>query len=121
VPSGVNAAKFDLSFTLRAHHEASGAAAGIDGTLGFSVDLFDEDTARQLAQRLARVLAAVAADPRTRIGEIDVLDPAERLPAASGVERHRAAAAAGHDRRAVRRPGQPGRRIGGGQCRPAGR
>ncbi|MFE7119663.1 amino acid adenylation domain-containing protein, partial [Streptomyces sp. NPDC057654] len=51
---------------------------GLDGGILYAADLFDEETAQALAARLARVLAQVAADPDTRLGDIDVLDGAER-------------------------------------------
>ncbi|MEV4258018.1 amino acid adenylation domain-containing protein, partial [Spirillospora sp. NPDC049652] len=66
-------AKFDLSLTLL---ERDGG--GLDGTLEYAADLFDEETARLLADRFARVLAQVAADPAVRLGDLDVLAPGER-------------------------------------------
>ncbi|MYZ16958.1 AMP-binding protein, partial [Streptomyces sp. SID337] len=43
-----------------------------------ATDLFDHATALSLADRLARVLQQVAADPDLRLSEIDLLAPAER-------------------------------------------
>ncbi|MBJ8343032.1 amino acid adenylation domain-containing protein, partial [Antrihabitans sp. YC3-6] len=45
----------------------------------YSTDLFDEVTVRGLAARFVRVLEAVCADPSVVVGDIDILDPAERL------------------------------------------
>ncbi|MGW4521908.1 amino acid adenylation domain-containing protein [Amycolatopsis sp. NPDC004378] len=70
--TGLRQAKFDLSFDLV---EAPG---GIDGDLEFSLDLFDEPTARTLTERLVRLMTAVVADPDRPLSRIDVLDPAER-------------------------------------------
>ncbi|WP_410642633.1 amino acid adenylation domain-containing protein [Amycolatopsis sp. lyj-346] len=70
--TGLRQAKFDLSFDLV---ETDG---GIDGDLEYSLDLFDEPTARTLTERLVRVLAAVVADPDRPLSRIDVLEPAER-------------------------------------------
>ncbi len=70
--TGLRQAKFDLSFDLVE------TADGIDGDLGYSLDLFDEPTARTLTERLVRVLAAVVADPDRPLSRIDVLDPVER-------------------------------------------
>ncbi|MFE2431941.1 non-ribosomal peptide synthase/polyketide synthase [Streptomyces sp. NPDC059373] len=45
--------------------------------LDYRPDLFDEAAVRTLVERVQRVLAQMAADPRTRVGQIDVLDEAE--------------------------------------------
>ncbi|MFI5589850.1 amino acid adenylation domain-containing protein [Amycolatopsis sp. NPDC051758] len=70
--TGLRQAKFDLSFDLVETTE------GIEGDLEFSLDLFDEPTARTLTERLVRLMTAVVADPDRRLSRIDVLDPAER-------------------------------------------
>ena len=70
--TGLRQAKFDLSFDLVE------TAEGIEGDLEFSLDLFDEPTARTLTERLVRLMTAVVADPDRRLSRIDVLDPAER-------------------------------------------
>ncbi|MFI1016710.1 amino acid adenylation domain-containing protein [Streptomyces sp. NPDC020965] len=71
---GQTTAKFDLSFDFVERPGGGGA----DGVLEYSTDLFDAATARSFAERLLRVLRAVAADPGVRIGRIDVLGDAER-------------------------------------------
>jgi amino acid adenylation domain-containing protein len=76
VPPGV--AKFDLAFDLSAHLDAAGRPAGIAGVLEHSVDLFDRATAEDLARRLVRLLAHVAAEPDQPISRIELLDPRER-------------------------------------------
>ncbi|WP_436386012.1 amino acid adenylation domain-containing protein [Amycolatopsis sp. MEPSY49] len=70
--TGLRQAKFDLSFDLV---ETPG---GIEGDLEFSLDLFDEPTARTLTERLVRLMTAVVADPDRPLSRIDVLEPAER-------------------------------------------
>ncbi|WP_086851675.1 non-ribosomal peptide synthetase, partial [Amycolatopsis kentuckyensis] len=70
--TGLRQAKFDLSFDLVE------TADGIDGDLEYSLDLFDEPTARTLTERLVRVLAAVVADPDRPLSRLDVLDAPER-------------------------------------------
>ncbi|WP_211770319.1 non-ribosomal peptide synthetase [Kutzneria sp. CA-103260] len=72
--TGLRQAKFDLSFDLV---ETAGAD-GIDGELEFSLDLFDETTARTLTERLVRLVTAVVADPDRPLSRIDVLEPVER-------------------------------------------
>ncbi|MCF3122471.1 amino acid adenylation domain-containing protein, partial [Streptomyces arenae] len=71
-------AKADLQFSLSETFDAQGEAAGVDGAVGYSADLFDRSTVEALAARLVRVLEAALADPGVRLGAIDVLDPAER-------------------------------------------
>ncbi|MEV4643175.1 amino acid adenylation domain-containing protein, partial [Actinoplanes sp. NPDC049548] len=72
------AARFDLSVDMVEQHDAQGGPAGLRGALLYATDLFDESTARSLADRLRRVLTVLAADPATRIGDVDILDPVER-------------------------------------------
>ena len=44
----------------------------------YSTDLFRRDTAGLIATRLARLLAAAAADAELPVGELDILSSAER-------------------------------------------
>ncbi|MDN3356472.1 non-ribosomal peptide synthetase, partial [Actinomadura sp. DC4] len=76
--SGGNAAKFDLSFTVGERRDADGAPAGIDASIGYATDLFDRATAEHLAERLARVLETVAAEPAVRVSQVGILDVPER-------------------------------------------
>ncbi|MER7756434.1 amino acid adenylation domain-containing protein [Kitasatospora sp. NPDC097643] len=71
-------AKFDLSFTLREEHTAEGAAAGIGGELEYALDLFDPATAELIVQRLQVILHAMAADPDSAIGAVDIVSAEER-------------------------------------------
>ncbi|MET9230144.1 amino acid adenylation domain-containing protein [Lentzea sp. NPDC003310] len=70
---GAESVKFDLGLGF-----AETPGGGLGGSLAYSADLFDAGTARDLADRFVRVLAAVAADPGLRTREIDVLDASER-------------------------------------------
>ncbi|WP_302832566.1 non-ribosomal peptide synthetase [Streptomyces sp. GbtcB6] len=78
-PAEDPAARFDLSLSLGERWSDSGTPAGLGGGILFAADLFDEETVRRLAVRLARVLEQVAADPQVRLGDLDLLDAAERL------------------------------------------
>ncbi|WP_370962896.1 non-ribosomal peptide synthase/polyketide synthase [Amycolatopsis sp. cg9] len=71
-------AKFDLAAIFE---ERDGELTGL---LEYASDLFDRETAAALAARLLRVLAAVAENPDTRLGDLDLLDAAERAQAATG-------------------------------------
>ena len=67
------AAKFDLEFLLRDE-----GTDGIGGGLLYSTAVFDHATVERLLAALRRTLAQVLADPYRPVGEVDVLDPAER-------------------------------------------
>ena len=66
---------------------------GLRGQLIAAADLFDEATARVIAGRFARVLAAVAADPGARLRQVEVLGEAERAQLVTGWNRHGGAGA----------------------------
>ncbi|MBJ8347537.1 non-ribosomal peptide synthetase [Antrihabitans sp. YC2-6] len=76
--AGEAVAKFDLQLTLEARHAADGAPAGFAGVFTYATDLFDESTVQGFARRFGRILEAVAADSAVVVGDIDVLDEAER-------------------------------------------
>ncbi|QIS21062.1 amino acid adenylation domain-containing protein [Nocardia terpenica] len=67
--------RFDLTITVADIPNADG---DIPVTLGYAVDLFDRSTIAAFAQRLRRILHAVAADPTVGLREIDPLEPGER-------------------------------------------
>ncbi|MFE2445329.1 amino acid adenylation domain-containing protein [Streptomyces sp. NPDC059426] len=71
-------AKFDLFVGMVEQRTADGAPDGIAGRIEYSTDLFDRETASDLADRLVRVLAAAAEDPKRPIGSLDLLDLMER-------------------------------------------
>ncbi|MFH8408847.1 amino acid adenylation domain-containing protein [Streptomyces sp. NPDC018019] len=77
-PCALSSTRFDLSLLLRERHDADGAPAGLACHLEYATDLFDADTVRAVGDRLVRVLEQAADDPHTRIGDLDVLDEAER-------------------------------------------
>ena len=77
-PAGQPAARFELSITLQERRGSGGTAAGLEGIVHYARDLFDADTAGQLAGRLVRVLEQIAADPGVPVSRVQVLDAAER-------------------------------------------
>ncbi|WP_326799788.1 amino acid adenylation domain-containing protein [Streptomyces sp. NBC_01808] len=52
--------------------------------LDYRLDAFDERSAQAVADRVVRVLAQMAADPGTRVGDIDALAETERASVVSG-------------------------------------
>ncbi|WP_233512736.1 non-ribosomal peptide synthetase [Micromonospora deserti] len=73
-PVDVGVAKVDLTWYVV---ERAGGD-GIDGTLEYSLDLFDPATADALAQRLVRLLTSAVVDPARPLADLDVLLPGER-------------------------------------------
>ncbi|MEU1290741.1 condensation domain-containing protein, partial [Kitasatospora sp. NPDC005856] len=72
------AAKFDLDVMVGEAFDADGRPAGVRGALTVAADLFDSEAATLIAERWARVLAAVAVDPELRLSAVDVLTVDER-------------------------------------------
>ncbi|MFF8812630.1 amino acid adenylation domain-containing protein [Streptomyces pactum] len=75
--SALEAAKFDLLFSLRERHTEGGAPDGIDVAVQYRRDLFDPGTVATLVERLTRLLTAVTDDPALPIGRVELLAPAE--------------------------------------------
>ncbi|WP_327118182.1 amino acid adenylation domain-containing protein [Nocardia sp. NBC_01730] len=73
----IGIAKFDLQFTLTESRTPERDPAGIRLAVNYAADLFDEPTAELLGKRLSRLLAAVATNPTTAVGDLELLDPAE--------------------------------------------
>ncbi|MBF6303181.1 hypothetical protein IU459_37690, partial [Nocardia amamiensis] len=58
--------------------EVPGAETAMDAELVYATDLFDGAFAGTFAERFVRVLHGVAAEPSVTVGDIDLLDDAER-------------------------------------------
>ncbi|MEU8404203.1 amino acid adenylation domain-containing protein, partial [Nonomuraea sp. NPDC048892] len=71
--AGTSAAKFDLDVLVGETFDADGAPAGVRGSVTVAADLFDEEWAGRIAGYWARVLEQLAADPRGRLSEVDLL------------------------------------------------
>ncbi|MFJ8230002.1 amino acid adenylation domain-containing protein [Streptomyces sp. NPDC094448] len=63
IAAGPSVAKFDLLFSFGDTED------GLTGRIDYSVDLFEEDSVRLLAERMVRVLDAVVANPDRRVDE----------------------------------------------------
>ncbi|MFB7293632.1 amino acid adenylation domain-containing protein [Actinacidiphila glaucinigra] len=72
IPLAEMPSKFDLEFEFTETSAADGAPAGITGELTFAHDLFDPESAAELAARLHRLLADAVTDPARPISELDV-------------------------------------------------
>jgi amino acid adenylation domain-containing protein len=73
VRDAVGTAKFDLSIELDERPDGR-----VVGGFVFSADLFDRETAREMASHWCRLLDAVAAEPGIPMGEHDLVTPDER-------------------------------------------
>ncbi|MFI7131019.1 amino acid adenylation domain-containing protein, partial [Nonomuraea sp. NPDC050153] len=78
MPAGESAAKFDLEVLVGEVFDASGAPAGLRGSMVAAADLFDRGSVEVLAARLARVLELVTAEPLVRLSGVELLDGEER-------------------------------------------
>ncbi|MGH3909491.1 MAG: amino acid adenylation domain-containing protein, partial [Pseudonocardiaceae bacterium] len=70
---GSDVAKVDLAFDLTERPGADGLPESIAGALEYSTELFERATAERFAGWLARLLAAVVADPGLRIDALEFL------------------------------------------------
>ncbi|MEV6274031.1 non-ribosomal peptide synthase/polyketide synthase [Nocardia sp. NPDC051832] len=70
-------AKFDLQLTI-VPQQGEQQLGGMAAVFTYAADLFDEPTIVRYAERLVRILAAVAAEPERPVGAIELLDDAER-------------------------------------------
>ncbi|MGW6917450.1 amino acid adenylation domain-containing protein [Kitasatospora sp. NPDC054939] len=73
VPYETRTAKFDLALGFTEHEGRS-----LGCRLEYATELFDRETVTALADRLGRLLAAIAADPAQRISGLSMLSAAER-------------------------------------------
>ncbi|MFD0969298.1 amino acid adenylation domain-containing protein, partial [Plantactinospora endophytica] len=78
VPVDTGVAKFDLSVVVAETHTADGGPAGVRGGIEYAVDLFDQETAQAIADRLVLVLRAAVAEPAAPISALELMSAAER-------------------------------------------
>ena len=71
--------KFDIDISLMKQTDAMGRAC-LDGSFGYATDIFDHETATELASAIERIACTVAADPSIPVGAIPLVNP-ESLPA----------------------------------------
>ncbi|WP_460745721.1 condensation domain-containing protein, partial [Nocardia goodfellowii] len=70
--------QFDLHWIVADQYDESGAPAGIAGSVTYAVSMFDEATVRGFVARFVRLLEQIVAAPKTAVGDLELLDPAER-------------------------------------------
>ncbi|MGD0559704.1 MAG: amino acid adenylation domain-containing protein [Streptosporangiaceae bacterium] len=85
MPAKTQTARFDLDLAVSEARDAERQPAGLRGTVVVAADLFDEATVRVISGRFARLLAAVADDPRVRVHQVGVLSGDEREQLLTGL------------------------------------
>ncbi|WP_016932948.1 non-ribosomal peptide synthetase, partial [Rhodococcus sp. R1101] len=80
--------KFDIQLWVTEKTGDDGEPAGLDALFEYATDLFDAETVAVFAERFARILAGIVADPSTCVGDLAILSPgeADRLLTAKGPE-----------------------------------
>ncbi len=76
--AGTRTAKFDLTVAFAEIRGPGSELAGIDGTFEYATDLFDWASVDLLTRCVRRMVEAMIADPRARIGEVDLLSSEDR-------------------------------------------
>uniref|UniRef100_UPI003F49AF2B amino acid adenylation domain-containing protein n=1 Tax=Nocardia suismassiliense TaxID=2077092 RepID=UPI003F49AF2B len=79
-----HSSRFDLSLTYESRREPDGTPGGIRVALEYAAELFDHSTVEALAGRLVSLLGKFTADPRLRVGDVELLTAAERDLVVSG-------------------------------------
>ncbi|MET7640369.1 amino acid adenylation domain-containing protein [Streptomyces sp. NPDC005438] len=75
--ASLGSARFDLSLDMAEERTGRGEASGIVGKLEYSADLFTEEGARTIAERLCHLLSVLTEDPARRLSEVPSLLPGE--------------------------------------------
>ncbi|MFJ9371534.1 amino acid adenylation domain-containing protein, partial [Nocardia sp. NPDC101769] len=78
VPLDVVTAKFDLHLNLTERVGAEGDVDGMVAEFTYATDIFDAATVSAFADRLVRLFSAVVVEPAALVGDIELLDDAER-------------------------------------------
>jgi non-ribosomal peptide synthetase component F len=78
------AAPIDLHVSVTEIFGPAGDREGLRVSVTVAADLFDPAAATMFAERFARVLDGVTADPQVRLRQVDVLGEEERLRILSG-------------------------------------
>ncbi|KAA0024935.1 non-ribosomal peptide synthetase [Antrihabitans cavernicola] len=72
IPIETTVSQFDLQLTVADRYDDDGEPAGIATVFTYATDLFDAATVADIAARFHRLLRSVAAEPKERVGELDI-------------------------------------------------
>ncbi|WP_245816153.1 non-ribosomal peptide synthase/polyketide synthase [Rhodococcus maanshanensis] len=70
--------QFDLQLFLTERFDSDGAPVGVDAMFHYATDLFDQASVERFAERFVRIVEAAVADPDVTVGDLELLDAAER-------------------------------------------
>ncbi|GGZ21239.1 non-ribosomal peptide synthetase [Streptomyces poonensis] len=113
LPHQTGHVRFDLTFDMSEHVDQGGDAAGIHGHVRYATELFDRASVEALAERLSRVIAAMAAAPDARISSVPLLPDAESVGSVGPVMRPVGSFPALFEAQAARVPGAVAVSCGG--------
>ncbi|MER6999744.1 amino acid adenylation domain-containing protein [Streptomyces sp. NPDC000410] len=78
VPFRISSAKFDLVFSFTEHTPADGGTGSLGCRLEFATELFDQETAERLGDRLRALVAELVAAPGRPVSQAEILGDDER-------------------------------------------
>ncbi|WP_306325768.1 non-ribosomal peptide synthetase, partial [Streptomyces venezuelae] len=78
LPHRIGTAKFDLVFSFTEHTSADGSGDTLGCRIEFATELFDQETAERIGDRLNRLVGALVAAPDRPLSEASVLTEEER-------------------------------------------
>ncbi|MEU7576503.1 amino acid adenylation domain-containing protein [Streptomyces sp. NPDC041068] len=78
VPFGIESAKFDLVFSFTEHTTDDGAGDFLGCRLEFATELFDQESAERIGDRLRRLVEALVAAPEQPLSQAEILSAEER-------------------------------------------
>ncbi|MBT2676074.1 amino acid adenylation domain-containing protein, partial [Streptomyces sp. ISL-14] len=78
VPFRTSSAKFDLVFSFTERLAADGDSGSLACRLEFATELFDQETAERIGDRLRRLVAALVAAPERPVSQAEILAADER-------------------------------------------
>ncbi|MFI9585747.1 amino acid adenylation domain-containing protein [Streptomyces sp. NPDC052236] len=78
VPFRIKSAKFDLVFSFSEQTGTDGDTGTLSCRLEYATELFDQETAERLGDRLRRLVAALVAEPEAPVSRADILAADER-------------------------------------------
>ncbi|WP_052868020.1 non-ribosomal peptide synthetase [Streptomyces niger] len=77
-PVDIGMSRFELFFSLQERRSADGTPCGIDGTVEYSADLYDQGTVEAMVEQFCQVLAQAVADPDRPVLRGELLSAAGR-------------------------------------------
>ncbi|KAA8887798.1 amino acid adenylation domain-containing protein, partial [Nocardia colli] len=76
--------QFDLHLIATDRYSDAGEPEGITGFFTYATDMFERDTVQGFVDRFARLIGEIIAAPRTAVGDIELLEVAERAQLVTG-------------------------------------